>query len=611
MPLHSKEVVTLRLILACDDGDGLDSQLAVVPDSRRSKRSAGLLDLPVEIRLQILRYLLLFERNRQCHTRRLAPGSIDHLLGLDPRHILEAPQFRHKSRLEINGVLPQYHTCSIHAAVLRVCKTVYHEARFVLYRENSFIAVQFGIPGLSGRFKNYGIPLFGRITPDRLMIAARKAPDVQRTSAATFSDSSLPTARLASFNPDLIIQGKSSTAKTPFYVCSSSDGYSLLHALWIMVKSTWVRGMRFNVLVTGDESRHRSSFADRLVKRGAIPWLHEFIDSVRVNVAEADDASQRRLSDFLSHSERLYPEMTNLNSYAVVCASLETLHSHADKMVLRSRYCTAETLYERICYEACSVVRTRTAKLVDVSTKMPDGINRICKLIAISAFRLCELRSGAIADFPQLRKTASHTPSTEAGLSRNSSVDLGISVQRQDLDLPTKTTVQESATVVEAVLASQAHELILQPAGTRTTRLEGLEAIDNAVLSGLLAFRLPCATPVSEWNIRVNEMLLTLFDRKGDHDNALFCLQRLQQTYEALLRDAKQKSNKLKIEMLEDIVRSLKGWVVRHSKRTAEERHEVHGEALAQSHEYVRKWWGERLSPKEGYTGLIWTFRWA
>ncbi|KPI38639.1 uncharacterized protein AB675_4091 [Cyphellophora attinorum] len=469
--------------------------------------------------------------------------------------------------------------------------------------------MQFGIPGLSGRFRNYGIPLFGRITPDRLVIAARKAPDVHRTSEATDSDSSL--SRLASFNPDLIIQGKNSTATTPFYVCSSSDGYSLLHALWIMVKSTWVRGMRFNLLVTGDESRQRSSFADRLVKRGAIPWLHEFIDSIRVNVAEADDGSQRRLSDFLSHSERLYPEVTNINIYAVVCASLETLNSHADTMVLQNRYCTAETLYERICYEACSVVRTRTAKLVDVSTKMPDGINRICKLIAISAFRLCELRSGAIFEFPQLRRTTSHTPSTEASQSRNSSVDLGTSVQRQDLDLPTKTTVQESPIVAEAVVASQAHELILPPAGTRTTRLEGLEAIDNAILSGLLAFRLPCATPIAEWNIRINEMLLTLFTRKRDYDNAESCMRRLHQTYEALLNDAKEKGNKPKVEMLEDLVENLNGWLARSGEMRAEEKHKVHGEALAQSHRYVRKWWGERLSPKEGYTGLIWTFRWA
>ena len=87
----------------------------------------------------------------------------------------------------------------------------------------------------------------------------------------------------------------------------------------------------------------------------------------------------------------------NLHLYRVICDYLERILLQGEICVDQGNFVSGELSFERVCYEACSLVRTRTSALVDVSSRSKDGINRICKLIAVSAYRLCELRSGSLA----------------------------------------------------------------------------------------------------------------------------------------------------------------------------------------------------------------------
>ena len=601
MPLQSKEVVTLRLILDCDDGKEFDP--FVHNSSQHRKQPVGLLDLPSEVRLEILRYLLLFRPNRTSHTRHLASGSIEHLLRIDSRRILEAPQFKHKSSQEINGILPRYHTCSISIAPLFTCKTIYQEGRDVLYNENSLVALQCGIRGMGGRLKNYGIPAYGPFEPQRLVTNNKKPIPKE------------PESSYKKFNPAVVIQGKSSAGRAPFYIVARDDGYDLLLALWIMVKSRFAKEMRFNILVTGDKHWYRSRLADALVTSGAIPWLHDYIESVQINVERPDEVAKDRLASITKLMVNSAPLRSNILSYSMICGTLDSLLHHAELLVNRQSYHAAEAHYERVCYAACSVVRTRTAKLVDVSAKMPDGINRICKLIAISAFRLCELRSGAISTFRHLRRSQTNNAGEEAPQTRNPSLDLSDDGQMQQLEAKisskttkTKRTTDSAKKVTSRRLAEVQLEASLM---VSTTRLEHTEATEHAIVSGLLALRLPCACPVTEWNIRTSEMLIVLFGNRKDDESALHCVKRLQQNYGVILKEARAKGKKHRADYVEALLRDIHDCIAQDSLKTSLERARTYMEVLGHSHEVTRKLWGERLVPKPGYTGLIWTFRWA
>ena len=143
MPLLSREVLTLRLIFECDDGEEEENAA-----SKESQNPSPLLRLPVELRLEILRYLLCLDCNRKAHTRRPPQSSISELLYLNPRRILEAAPFKHKGNQEINGNPPIIKTCQLHTAVLKTCKQLYWEGRTVLYTDNKVLAIQSGIKGL-------------------------------------------------------------------------------------------------------------------------------------------------------------------------------------------------------------------------------------------------------------------------------------------------------------------------------------------------------------------------------------------------------------------------------------------------------------------------------
>ncbi|RMD43814.1 hypothetical protein DV735_g1328, partial [Chaetothyriales sp. CBS 134920] len=522
MPVPSREVVTCRLVYDCD---------AEWDDDEDSRPPPSLRSLPPETRCQIWRYLLRLDHNREPHSRPVPEGAIQHLLRLDSRRILEAPQFQHKGKQEINGILPLTCSCRLHPAILRTCRDIYAEASSVMYVENKVFAVQCGIRGLGARLRNYGIPMFGPIASHR-------------------------------------------------------DGQNLMHALWIMVKCPFARAMRFDVHLTASPKYHSLSLADNFVRGSLLPWMHNHIDVIGMeNMA---DPRREPLQNCLEKHRRESVSKSNVYTYNIVCSFLEQVKDAADAAVENGLYTRAEDLYELVSYEACSIVRTRTGKLVDVSTKTTNGINRVCKLVAISAFRLCELRSGAITTFKQYHRSALTTPcpSPKAEVTEEQALDI----------LPKAEATAEPPDALDK--------------GSGTTRLKGVMAIEHAIMAGLLALRLPCATPIPEWNIRLNLMLLYLFTQYGDMANALLCIRHLHATCEALLNDARTKEKKgLKWDCLAALVHALStqsSRVLRDKERKQECQLLVE-----QGQDCVRRLWGERLVPKKGYTGLIWTFRWA
>lgn len=585
MPAPSREILTLRLIVEC--------QLELVQDEPKPEfqvpeilhNCTGLLALPVELRVKILRYVLLFDYNFKTHTRRLPHDSINHLLNLDSRRILEAPQFKHKGKQEINGILPTYTTCNLNLSVLKVCRTLYWEGRSVVYGTNLVAAVQSGISGLGSRLRNYGVRVWGPLEPTRISGSGGSATCCNEVSAGNV-------VRQAFFEPVLTFRGQSSKTNSPVYICSQKDITHLLHALWILIKCPFARGMKFTVHVA-PTSRHRlRNSMDAVVRLVVLPWMHNHIERI-TGTEDTNDSLKIWKASLESHRKASISE-PNVYTYNTVCTCLEQLMASAEKAIEQEAYLRAETLHELVCYEACSIVRTRTGKLVDVSTKTKEGINRVCKLIAISAFRLAELRSGAIVAFKSLR---------DCNCADNTIVEKEENAEKKDdattlpvdpLSCPVH--VQEGATSAS------------RP--TTTTRLVGDEAIDHAILSALLALRLPCATPVPEWNIRLNLMLWNLFNAKNDREYAKSCIRRLYMTCSALHKDAKAKNKtggkwadleKL-VEDLKESLKDIKGV----KKRTA-----VYQRLVEDCQNVVRKIWGERLMPKKGYVGLIWTFRWA
>ena len=597
MPLQSREVITCSLIFDCD-AEWDDIHLI---DNACPRGRSGIFCLPIEARLQIYRYLLRLDHNRESHVRRVPEGDIDHLLKLDSFHILEAPQFRHKSKQEIDGVLPLIHTSRLHPAILQTCSLLYVEARSILYEENKVIAVQCGISGLHSRLRNYGIPTFGPIASTQLRSARNKPCDGK---VAAVQSSRL---EAGSFDPTILFKGRNSKTECPYYICSPEDGQDLLHALWILLKSPFARHMRFTVYLSSSAKYHSPSLTDRFIRDNVLPWMHNHVD-----ILTMDDPNDARLvvhHECLTQCRNGLGEDADINvaTYNTVCLALEQRKEAADRAIVAGQYRHAETLYERICYEACSMVRTRTAKLVDVSDKTGEGINRICKLIAVSAYHLCELRSGSIKVFRKYRKppvpTPCASPSSEMSedqvLARSSSrkqfQHSPPAVRLDKLNMPTK---------LQSAWRPQAEE------DSQTTHLTGVMATEHAIMAGLLALRLPCATPTTEWYIRVYLMLLYLFIQYDDLDEALRCIRNLYKYCSSLLNSAKEnKKAGTKWDHLQALVYVLEDQV--NLRKRARLRKQDYQKVVELTQDCVRRLWGERLNPKPGYKNLIWTFRWA
>jgi hypothetical protein len=291
----------------------------------------------------------------------------------------------------------------------------------------------------------------------------------------------------------------------------------------------------------------------------------------------------------------------------------------AELCIEQTQFLQAEGLFERVCYEAASIVRTRTNKLVDVSTKTKEGINRVCKLIAISAYRLCELRSGCLAEIltrritkmlakqepePILEDEIPHAtrPKKKTEIARKARLHYH---QRMNVSpVPPESVDAVSELPVTPNVYALCHYSV--PRLPKTTRLEPALATELAINNGLLAMRLPCASPVPEWNIRLDTMLLRLFAETSDITNALWCIRRIQGNCNVVLKEAKAKNKTPQrwqgLEVLMTyLTNELKPGASRSCFRlTADKCQEV-----------ISALWGDRLVPKKGYLGLIWTFRWA
>lgn len=621
MPLSSREVVTLQLILDCEEEEGDN----IVTEDAHAV--SPLLRLPVELRLKILRYLLRIDRNRKGHTRRPPANSISELLFLNPRRILEAAPFKHKGSQEVNGSPPIISSCRLCPAILNTCKQLYWEGKAVLYDENRLVGLQSGIRGLGAKLKNYGVPIWGPLPAARL---------ISSLSAGSPTD-------LAKFDPVMLFTGQNAKPNTPLYVCSYKEAADLMHALWIMIESPFARGMRYNLTISAGPRYRHVDRIDSFLKFAVLPWLHSHINSINFHgpapVTPPDDEVQVKSRSVEARLESLRDELKkhvtatnaepNLHTYRAICAYLERVLHQAEICVEQRNFLSAELLFERVGYEASSIVRTRTSKLVDVSAKSKDGINRVCKLIAVSAYRLCELRSGALARMvsrkPEkaqaeakiIREVASvendqvkqnlideTNENVEDPSSAAADADIRTSVSEESLqkvdDLPANNLPLSNSAQLVAL-----HESTV-PFVPRTTRLEPLLARDLAITSGLLALRLPCASPVPEWNIRLDIMLLRLFAERNDVTNAVWSIRRIQSNCNLELKEAKSKNKpegkwQPLSELLSDLTNQLRPSAPRG----------CFFETADKCEKVVTGLWGDRLVPKKGFNGLIWTFRWA
>ncbi|OAP62823.1 hypothetical protein AYL99_02050 [Fonsecaea erecta] len=582
MPLPSREVLTLRLIFDCD-GDEEEEQDEILKDP---SDPSPLLRLPVELRLKILRYLLRIDRNRKAHTRRPPQHSISELLYLNPRRILEAAPFKHKGNQEINGSPPVITSCHLHPAILKTCKQLYLEGKTVLYMENKVVGLQSGIRGLGAKLRNYGIPVFGPFPSSRL-ISVPYDPSQPYESR---------------FDPVMLFSGGNTKPDAPFYICSYKDSADFMHALWIMVKCPFARGMGYNLSLSA-ETRYCYR-TDSFVKFAVLPWLHTHINSISIHspapetIAEgktqvtSDSCNSRvtGLRDELAKHVLANKNEPNLHTYKAICAYLEQVLLQGEICVDQGNFVSGELLFERVCYEASSIVRTRTSKLVDVSSKSKDGINRVCKLIAVSAYRLCELRSGALARLiskrlqslpakgtaaPELIRCDNYQPPEISNHEDGQSLDDSASATHEDTSSIASTSEartsigSESGKMPEDISTghqpeqTQTTTTVSTPSPTciipRTTRLEPQLARDLALTSGLLALRLPCASPVPEWNIRLDIMLLRLFAERNDTTNAVWSIRRIHNNGTAELQGMKQKNKTgdKKWQALSDLVQDL------------------------------------------------------
>ncbi|KIX08656.1 uncharacterized protein Z518_03313 [Rhinocladiella mackenziei CBS 650.93] len=623
MPLQSREVVTLSLILDCDEEE--DEHIA----TEESQRSPPLLRLPVELRLKVLRYLLRFDRNRKTYTRRPPSTSASELLYLNPRRILEAAPFRHKGNQDINGSPPVINTCHLDLAILKTCKSLYWEAKTVLYIENKVVGFQSGIKGLGAKFQNYGLPVWGPFPASRLI-----------TSQSEGSESDM-----SKFDPVMLFSGQNTKPDTPFYLCSYADTADFVHALWIMIESPFARGMRYNLTLPAEPRYRHVNRTDSFVKCAVLPWLHSHVKSIDFHypgrATTSNDTAQitspsaeKRLdsirNEFINHRNKAKYE-PNVHTYNSICTYLEQLMLQADVCIEKGDFFSAERLYERVCYESSSIVRTRTSKLVDVSSKSKEGINRVCKLIALSAYRLCELRSGSLAlllskTIEEMFAKGKKKASCEAKRAENCSPDQASADERSEpVEASSSATANEHLNVehieqnttqsgdemaVSPGERNAAKAVMLRPASAsytpRTTRLEPSLAQELAITSGLLALRLPCACPVSEWYARLNIMLLRLFAERNDVTYAVSCIRQIQNYCNIVLKDAKTKNQKdPKWQALESLVTDLTYQLKPGAPRRC------FLETADRCQEVIKSLWGPRLNVQKDYVGLIWTFRWA
>ncbi|EXJ56069.1 hypothetical protein A1O7_09000 [Cladophialophora yegresii CBS 114405] len=640
MPLLSREVLTLRLIFECDEY-GEESTAA----SEQSRNPSPLLCLPVELRLEILRHLLCLDCNRKAHTRRQPQSSISELLYLNPRRILEAAPFKHKGNQEINGNPPIIKSCHLHPAILKTCKQLYWEGRTVLYTDNKVLAIQSGIKGLGAKLQNYGVPVLGPFPSTRLICGPR-----DEYQPIHFR-----------FNPLMLFTGVNTKRDAPFYISSHLDAADFMHALWIMVKSPFARGMGLNLTLSTELHPRHIGRTHSFVKLAVLPWLHPHINSIKF-LCPYNDTNQAHTEHRLVEGRGLLTSGTpcgrssvqdefdkhllasqkepNLHIYRAICHYLERILLQGEICVDQGQYISAELSFERVCYEACSLVRTRTSALVDVSSRSKDGINRICKLIAVSAFRLCELRSGSLAQLVLKRQQKQQTREKEKA-STDPEVCDGCrnvdgcrdevrehseeSVSTLNDGNPSITSRSEDTSGVtevgpKAVLAMPPGRalnglqaapakpgLTKSPALPRTSRLEPPLARDLALTSGLLALRLPCASPVPEWNIRLDTMLLRLFALRNDFSNAVWCIRRIYNNGTVVITGIKQKNKagdkkwEPFNELMHDLAQQLRPGAPR----------DCFFETADKIEQVVMSLWGERLTPKKGFNGLIWTFRWA
>jgi hypothetical protein len=683
MPAPSKEVQTLRLVVDCqlEQDSEVEAKAAEAAAGNWVQEASRLLRLPFEVRIKILRYVLCFESNAHVHTRYLPHESIPHLLNLDSRRILEAPQFKHKGRQDINGILPSFTSCHIDPAVLRACRLLHRDGSHVLYHYNLVSAVQSNISGLGAKLRNYGIRVWGPLEAHQISRSLTAYTSPYTSNAAS-------TDHLASFSPVITFRGHNAKKNSAVYIYEHRHNVHVFHALWILVKCPFARGMKFSIHVAPTNRSSKQQTTDLFIRYSLLPWMHNHIDKITATDDAKDLAAWTKSLVIHRTASKADP---NVYTYNAVCGYLEQLMANAEKAIEQKAYLRAETLHELVCYEACSIVRTRTGKLVDVSTKTREGINRVCKLIAISAYRLTELRSGAIEAFKTVRSctcrrlaevkkkepvtetldpppdvthvedadssnatanapappTAASgstdqtttSPSDQATAETAEEVtDPGVDLSSDTAEpaLPSKGAEEVKATPPPAEIPCPIHHpkskfFDWQPR-TRTTRIDrpqsphSPEALDHAILSGLLAFRLPCACPVPEWNIRLNIMLLYLFTLNNDAENASSCMRRIYITASAVYKEAKAKG-KLDTEVKLAKWKDLEGLVERLKTKCDEERLGIakyrkgkgrdwrtrleYMRVVEDCESVVRRVWGERLMPKKGYQGLIWTFRWA
>ena len=620
MQLHSREVTTLRLILDCDCDNDLDVQPALA-------QPPTLLGLPTEIRLHILRYLLRFDWNSKQYTRRVPEDAIDHLLRIDSRRILEAPHFKHRSAQELNGILPVRNIIKIDPTILRVCKQLFEDGKEILYEDNKVIGVQSGLK-LASRFDSYGISTWGPFPASKLAFTIKgKSGRMTRKLGEDHNGG-------GHFNPIMLLRGQNATADTPFYICSRRDGPDFLHALWILIVAPFARSMKFNIYLPKCKKYQLQNSTNSLTQFCAFPWLHNYLGSVIVEeeCKQITDSSPVDFQPSLSKHKANSIKEPYVYTYYTICGYLEVFVSSADRAIEIGHYTKAETLFERVLFEASSLVRTRTAQLVYVSNKTKDGINRVCKLIAISAYRLCELRSGAIVAFKGYGKPTATAPSPSTPDANTSPVvdffdaqatdqdnksrfraPLG---QQRDLSLTGKLASDRIVAISEPDIAKHLRQPHHLGSTVQTTRLDSSEALPHALLSGLLALRLPCATSIPEWNVRLNLTLLYTFNRLGQDGNCYHCMLKLSNSFDKLLEEAQARNKQGKkwdaLRLLAaDLIRLLVHKQTVSVKKKRKSTWAENQEMIERTQDVVRQLWGERLVVKKGYIGLIWTFRWA
>ncbi|EXJ84104.1 hypothetical protein A1O3_04771 [Capronia epimyces CBS 606.96] len=631
MPLQSREVVTLSLVFDCWEEDEEDAPVVV----EEPEVATHILLLPAEVRLKILRYLLRIDGNRQAHTRRPPTSSVSELLYLNARRILEAAVFKHKGGQEINGSLPIINTCTLQTTVLKTCKQLYREGTSILYNENKVVGLQSGIKGLGAKFRNYGIPVWGPLPASRLISHFSGEAEIKQ----------------AKLDPVMLFSSQNTKSDTPFYICSYKDAADFVHALWIMIECPFSKGMRYNLTLSSEPGYRLVNRTDGFVKYAVMPWLHNHITSIDLHrpasssapeheKATKSEEAEKRLQSIRHEHTRHKTASTaepNVHTYNAICTYLEQVMQQADLCVDQASFMSAELLYERVCYEASGIVRTRTSRLVDVSSKSREGINRVCKLIAVSAYRLCELRSGSLTHSMarRLRDLIAHLSGSVPGVGegepqpnsasehseKNEATDTSRAKQTSNLttsspeDWRTPPSPWRDERMKHTVAAygqfSEGHEPRLEIPESpysryTTTRLDPHLARDLALTNGLLALRLPCASPVPEWNIRLEIMLLRLFAERNDVPNALLSIRRMQTNVDLVWNEAKLKNRAgSRWEALRSLATDLAEQTAPGAKT------KCFFETAEQAQDVVAALWGERLRPRKGYNGLIWTFRWA